>query len=562
MTHFENLIHRVRSLLSGECQITFEIPSNQSAWFSVPIFHLAQKRNQSVAEVAKTIVSRLNSLSGVQAKVVGGYVNLAPTSSFARQILAELSTSKYQPESRTETIVIDYSSPNAAKPMSIGHLRSTVIGDALKRIYQFLGYQVIGVNHLGDWGTQFGKLLVAYKRQFGDLTPRPELTVKDLLNLYVQFHTDADQDRALADGARAMFFQLEHERRAQGQASELVALWRQLVDLSKQELQSVYRRLGVEFSDEAIKGESEYDLEVKQVRKQAQEMGILETSEGAQIIQVGDACPPLIFEKTDGSTTYGARDLGALLYRLKTYRPAQVLYVVGSEQSLHFQQIFEAATSLDLLGVRTNKTILKHVKFGLVRLPEGKLSTRQGRVILLEDVLNEAVKRAQAVIEARVEGQPGDERISEAVGIGALKYFDLMHNCRHDILFNWERMLSLKGNSAPYLQYSYTRAVQILAKESDIEQEVGVVPVELMPYIRTLARFPLIIEQVAEQSTPHTLAQYLGEVAADFHAFYERFPVLQASASDKTVRLAYVRATQKILKIGLNLLGIEALERM
>ena len=581
---YPELIERVQAVLPPGLTVQTQLPANQSAWLSVPVFKYAKQLDEPLPTAARDIAKRIEALGDVTVDVSGGFVNITPNEDILVQSLRESSDNNFGSleVGNGETVVIDLSSPNIAKPMGIGHLRSTIIGDALQRVYRALGYQVISINHLGDWGTQFGKLMTAYEQQFGDLVPR-SITIPELLDLYVEFHEEAERDPTLNDAARAMFQRLE--------AGDVAvrSLWQSFVDLSLVDFQRIYDRLGVVIDEPAV-GESFYEKLMPAVIQTAKEQGLAQESDGALVIQIPGETVPLMLQKGDGTTSYATRDLAQIKYRIETYQPQRMLYVVGNEQSLHFTQLIVAARLLEFIpdGVE-----LDHVKFGLIRTAEGKLSTRRGRVIDLEGVLNEAAERALAVLGARETTVDDSRAIAEAVGIAAVKFFDLFHDRNHDIVFDWDRMLNLKGDSAPYLMYSYTRAASILRKSADAlssrpegeissehqksrdfsakprndslsllrpDRQAGVTHYSSL--VRTLAKFPLVLEEVVADNSPHHLAQYLNQVAAEFHHFYEQYPVLSSEGDERTTRLAIVQATANVLRRGLDLLGINVLEEM
>lgn len=573
---YPELIERVQAVLPPGLTILTQLPANQAAWLSVPVFAYAKQFDEPLPTIGRAIAKRIEALGDVSVEVEGGFVNVTPASTFVSQSLTEAAEPTFGSSAigNGAQIIVELSSPNVAKPMSIGHLRSTIIGDALQRVYRALGYAVTSVNHLGDWGTQFGRLLAAYERTFGTLEPRP-MTILELVKLYVDFHAAEAANPTLTEAARVMFQRLE--------AGDAVVrtLWQQFVDLSVIEFQRMYDRLSVVI-DETV-GESQYESVVPRVLRVAQDQGLTEESDGALIIRVPGEPVPLMLRKRDGTTTYATRDLAQVLLRVETYAPAAIVYVVANEQSLHFVQYHTVAK---LLGFVPN-TKLIHVKFGLVRLLEGKMSTRAGRVVLLEDVLNEAVARAAASIAASDGAPKQSAAIAETVGIAAVKFFDLLHDRNHDIVFDWDRMLSLKGDSAPYLLYSYARAASILRKAgaaplfgkegrgeiSDLtDNENSPNPllqrgnntsiIHHSSLVRILAKFPLILETVVADNAPHHLAQYLNQVASEFHRFYEQFPVLSSEGEERQTRLAIVAATANVLKLGLNLLGIDVLEEM
>lgn len=460
---------------------------------------------------------------------------------------------------KKQTIVIDYSSPNVAKPMGVGHLRSTIIGDSLKRIHQAVGYHVVGVNHLGDWGTQMGKLILAWKRQAKK--PRT-IDIAFLLKLYIQFHADAEKHPELDQEARQ-----ETEKLQRGDAKNR-ALWKRFVAASYAELRIIYKRLGVRI--ESWKGESTYQPMLKGIVADALARGIARHSEGAVIIPFQEGTAPWVLQKSDGAYLYTTTDLAALRYRLKTYQPERLLYVVGNDQALHFEQLRLAA---EALGYAPKETIV-HVKFGLVTFEGKKLSTRAGRTVGLADLLNEAVRRADQLLNNRDFSPKERAAIAEAVGIGAVKYQDLSQQRMSDIAFDWERALSLSGNSAPYLQYVVVRIRSMIQKSkirrpavkkapsSDnrgLHSETGSASRELM---RRMIKFDGVVLAAAESCEPHRIAEYLFALSSAFNRFYEMVPVLDAPEPERTARLLLIRRVADTIETGLDLLGISVPEKM
>jgi arginyl-tRNA synthetase len=344
-------------------------------------------------------------------------------------------------------------------------------------------------------------------------------------------------------------------------------LWQHFVDVSLTQFEEMYQRLGVTF-DDLRAGESRYEPMLEALIAEARKTGAAVESQGALVVDIPNESVPLMLEKSDGSTTYATRDLAAIQYRIREYQPDQILYVVANEQALHFRQVFAAARALKLLP---EKTLLMHVKFGLIRTAEGKMSTRKGTAIALDTLLSEAVERARLMIADRTSELSDEQRelVAETLAIGAIKYFDLSHDRNHDIVFDWERALSIKGDSAPYLQYSYVRALNILNKANDSQTELVADDLsedrtieDVATLIRCLAKFPVILELAADQNTPHVVAQYLNDLAAHFHAFYEQYPVLKSSGNLRTERLQVVSAVKNVLEQGLSILGIGVVEVM
>ncbi len=557
-------------------EIRAPVPGVQ-ADLAIPVFRLAKNLGKNPNELATAISPRLDLTASLfaSAKPLNGYINFKfHPERFAGAVFADYCAAPDKYGSFTlgngKTVVIDYSSPNIAKPFSVGHLRSTIIGQALKNILSYLGYQVIGDNHLGDWGTQFGKLLAAYEL-WGDETQLNHNPTLHLFDLYVRFHQEAKQDPDLEFKARDWFRRLE-----QGDP-QARSRWQQFVLLSRKEFEKIYQLLGITF--DVTLGESFYAPFLQNVIDRALKMGVArkqtpprdETSIDEEVSpeepvvlipldQMGITVP-LILQKSDGTSLYATREIATVEYRIKTWHPEKILYVVGNEQELYFKQ-FNAA--LKLLGITTPCI---HIGFGLIRLPQGKLSTREGRVILLEDVINEAIERAKRVLTSRDLPENEKEDIARKVGIGAIKYADLSQNRRKEVVFDWNRMLSLDGDSAPYLQYAYTRTRSILRKApatslSEANPSLLITPEE-QTLLLHIARFPDAILAAAENYEPHRIANHLYNLARDFSTFYDRIPVLNAETRElRLARLALVEMTGTVLKSGLALLGVEVMERM
>ncbi len=452
-----------------------------------------------------------------------------------------------------KTIIIDYSGVNIAKPFGIGHLRSTIIGQAIYNLHKFLGYKVIGDNHIGDWGTQFGKLIYAIK-EWGSEEEIAKEPVKNLVSHYVKFHEEAEKNPELEEEGRKWFKKLE-----QGD-KEARRLWEKCVQWSLKEFERVYKILGIKI--DFTLGESFYEPMLKDVIKEAQEKGIAVKSKGAIIINYpNNALPPFMIEKSDGATLYSTRDLATIKYRRKKFKPDKIIYEVGADQILHFRQLFWAA---ELLGWGKREDYI-HVVHGMMRLSTGRMRTRKGEIILLEDVLKEAIERSKKIVEEKNPDLKEKEKIAKVIGIGAVKYNDLSRHPSINIIFDWEKVLNLQGNSGPYLQYTYARAKSIIRKSgtSRIKVKREFKEEKEIQLLKQFQRFPEIIEQAAGNYSPNLVCNYLFTLSQDFNTFYESLPVLNAENNDlKTMRLALVMVTAQIIKNGLNLLGIEVLERM
>jgi len=448
-----------------------------------------------------------------------------------------------------KTVVIDYSAPNIAKRFSVGHLRSTIIGQALYNLYVFLGYNAVGDNHLGDWGTQFGMILAAIEKNNLDITT---LTVEDLEKLYVDYTAKAREDPGLKDVAKAWFKKLEN---GDGEARKM---WQSAVDVSMAEFNRIYDVLNVKIDQNL--GESFYEDKMDSIIKEAKKKGLSRESEGAQVIDLGENMPPGMLLKSDGTSTYFTRDLATIKYRLETWNPSLIIYEVGAEQTLHFRQVFAAAAKfgwsygLDLV----------HVAHGLFLFEGKKMSTRGGTTIKLEELLQKARQKARFVMdEAQIAKDMSDEEkdnISSQVGIGAVKYFDLKHTPTSNINFIWEDALTMDGNSGPYLQYTYARTQSVLSKSEKspaISYQLHTTTSEEVTLFRNLVHFPDVVENAAVTFSPNLLTNYLYALAQNFNAFYAVCRI----AEDET-RLALTAATGQVLQNGLDLLGIKAPQKM
>jgi arginyl-tRNA synthetase len=599
---------QIRELLeSAAGSSNFEIkeaPPKVDADLSVPLFALAKERGVNPAQLAGELAAAVP-LAGTlfsALSVTGGFLNFQlDATGFVRRLFEDFARTGDgyggSDEGAGQTIVIDYSSPNIAKPFSVGHLRSTVIGQAIYNLFVFRGYQVVGDNHIGDWGTQFGKLLVAYDR-WADPAAVAASPIRELLALYVRYHEEAEADPSLDEAARGWFQRLEEGD------PEARRLWQSFRDLSWKDFERVYRLLGVEFDE--VLGESFYNDRLEGVVEQAFASGVAEWGEiearaaateeaagdgeddgedggedggdaaaaGAEpatepamekvaLIRLDDYGieTPLLIQKSDGTSLYATRDLATLAYRQERWHPEQILYVVGGEQQLYFRQLFQAA---ERLGIDARCV---HVWFGLIRLPGGKMSTRKGRVIFLEEVLDEAVTRARAVLEERELTDAEKDEIARVVGIGAVKYADLSQTRTRDVLFDWDKMLNLQGDSAPYLQYAAVR-VRSIVRKADAATLAATPDPDLLTepaersLVHALAEFPQVVEAACATYFPHLVASYLVRLAREFSTFYSQVQVLQADLPLAATRLALCRKTAQVLVRGLALLGIEAPERM
>ncbi len=455
------------------------------------------------------------------------------------------------------TVVIDYSSPNVAKPMHIGHIRSTVIGNALDRLHRFLGYRVIADNHLGDWGTQFGILIQGY-RHFLDRAALAAAPVEELERLYVRSYERARAEEDWMAQCRKELVKL------QAGDPENLALWQEFIRLSRGEFDRIYARLNVTF--DLTRGESHYHDRLPGVIERLESTGLARESEGALVAFFdGDKLPPCIVRKSDGAFNYAATDVATVLSRVEEFNPAAIIYVTDERQQLHFRQVFALARQL---GVGAE---LVHVWFGLMRLPEGTFSTRQGNVIKLEMLLDEAETRALAMVRESSPNMPAEQQraVARAVGIGAVKYADLSQNPQSLVTFSWDKALALTGNSAPYLQYAHARICSVLDKYRERHPGVRLENYPLRPELPVeralslhLARFPDILLGAARLYRPSILADYLYALAGHYSNFYQNVPFLKEAEGIRESRVRLCAAVAGVLRQGLDLLGIEAPERI
>ena len=462
-----------------------------------------------------------------------------------------------------KTVCIDYSSINIAKPFHIGHLGTTAIGSALYKTYKALGYHVVGINHLGDWGTQFGKMIVAYKK-WGEGKPIEESNVRELVKLYVRFHEEAEKEEAasadkhsaLNDEARAWFRKIE-----QGDP-EAVSLWQRMKDLTLKEVGAVYDLLGVEFDSYA--GESFYEDKMPAVIEELRESGIAKVDKGALIVDLSEYdMPPCIILKSDGSTIYATRDIAAAIYRKKTYDFAKSLYVVAYQQNLHFRQFFKV---LELMGRDWVKD-MEHVNFGMVSMEEGTLSTRHGNVVYLEDVLKASMEKTLEIIKEKSPDLEDKESAARAVGVGAVVWGVLYNSRIKDTSFSWAKVLNFDGATGPYAQYTHARCCSVLRKAgvSAASPDVdcaALTDTSATALVKAIAAFPEIIVAAAEKNEPYLVARAVIDVCACFNKFYYDNRIMDDDPAVRAARLALTDAARLTIRNGLYLLGLEAPERM
>lgn len=520
---------------------------------ALPCFKLSKAMRMPPQKIAESLCAGLKAseeCANVFEKIenVNGYLNFYISNDYLLKNLNGMSDSDYGSSDvgKGKTIVIDYSSPNIAKPFHIGHLRSTVIGQSIKNIHRFCGYECVGVNHLGDWGTQFGKLIVAYKK-WGDKETIEQRGIKALTEIYVRFHEEAEKDPSLEDEAREAFSKME-----QGD-SECIELWKWFVEISIAEFKKVYELIGADF--ESWNGESFYFDKTDEVVNALKEKNLLKLDNGAYIVSLDEYdMPPCLVLKSDGSTIYATRDIAAAFYRKKTYNFDKCIYVTSAGQSLHFAQFFKV---IELMGEEWAKDLV-HVPFGTVSIDGAKLATRTGNVILLEDLFREATEKTLEIINEKNPTLENKEEVASAVGVGAVIFHDLSNNRIKDINFIWDEVLNFDGNTGPYVQYTYARCCGILEKAGSYGKDGAVTHPSEVDIIKTLSLFPEKVEQARRDLEPSVISRYLLDVCQEFNRFYHDCPVLRAEDEKvRSTRLAIVEATSVVLSNGLKLIGLK-----
>jgi arginyl-tRNA synthetase len=562
---FINEIAKVLSDASGidaqEIAPAIEIPTNSEMGdYAFPCFKLAKTMRMAPPLIAKNIAEKLVKPDFIsKVEVVNAYINFyADKSYFVKNIMEKALNDKYFFKSeigKGKTIVLDYSSPNIAKPFHVGHLRSTVIGNALKNIFNALGYETVSINHLGDWGTQFGKLIVAYKL-WGDKEAVERDDIKELSRIYVKFHQEAENNPSLEDEARGWLVKMQEGD------EEALSLWKWFCDISMKEFNRIYDRLGITFDSYA--GESFYNDKMAAVVEEIKEKNLLTESQGAQIVDLEEYnMPPCLILRSDGGTLYPTRDISAALYRKKTYNFDKCIYVTALDQNLHFAQWFKV---IDLMGYEWSKDLV-HVPFGLVSLVGEKLSTRNGHVVLMEDTLNSAVEKTLSIINEKNPNLDNKEEISEQIGIGAVIFNDLYNSRIKNVVFDLQRMLNFDGETGPYVQYTHARACSILAKATDIDY-VSNIDFSLISddasvnVCKTLNDFNEKLVFAAEKYEPYIVTRQLIELCKAFNKFYNDNNIMNSEGELKRARLAIVYTVRNTIAAALELLGIKAPEKM
>ncbi|OOB77142.1 MAG: arginine--tRNA ligase [Epulopiscium sp. Nuni2H_MBin001] len=551
----------VSDIEEKEIYESLETPSNPTMGdYALPCFKFAKtfrKSPQLIAEEITTAIGKIDFIEKIEN--VGAYINFyVDKIMLATQIIEEVLTKKENyglDNSKSKgNIVIDYSSPNIAKPFHVGHLRSTVIGNSLYKIFEALGYNCIGVNHLGDWGTQFGKLIVAYKK-YSSKQEVEEKGIAELLRIYVLFHQEAEKDSKLDDLAREYFKKMEQSDEA------ALELWKWFKEISLKEFERVYDMLDVKF--DSFNGEAFYNDKMRDIIQELDDKELTKISEGAKIIEL-ENMPPCLITKKDGSTLYATRDITAAKYRYTTYKFDKCIYVTALQQNLHFAQFFKV---IEKMGYSWAKNLI-HVPFGMVSMETGALSTRAGNILFLEEILEEAIKKTKAIIEEKNPALPNKDEVAKQVGIGAVIFDDMYNNIIKDIQFSWDKVLNFDGETGPYVQYTHARACSVIRKSNVKIEEIKDIDLSLVcdetsiSLIKQIGKFEETIKDAATKYEPSCIARYAVGVAQVFNKFYHDNPILVSDEKLKLSRLALVLATIYTIRNALYLLGIKAPEQM
>ena len=560
-----NAIAQVINIDQTEIKKSIEKPKGiENGDYAFPCFRLAKTLRKSPQAIATEIKEniKLNENEITKVEVVGGYLNFFVNKELlAKEVLQEMSNDEEYGKSTIgngKNIVIDYSAPNIAKPFHIGHLRSTVIGAALYKIYKYLGYNVTGINHLGDYGTQFGKLIEGYKL-WGNEYNIEENPIDELTKIYIRINQACKEDEQVLENCRNNFKKLEDGD------PYCVEIWQKFRELSLKEFQKVYDILGSKF--DSWKGEAFYSDKMAEIVEILEKSGKLIESEGARIVDLEEQGinTPCIIEKSNGSSTYATRDLAAIMYRARTYDFDKALYVTSYEQVLHFKQVFEVAKLLGLDEKYTNG--LEHVAFGMVLLPTGKMSTREGTSVKLSELLNEAISRAKTIIEQKNPKLENKDEVAKKVGVGAVIFNDLAQSRIKDEIFDWDTILNFQGETGPYIQYTYVRTKSVIEKAGGVPA-IKEIDTKLLQDEYSIRLIKLIYElediliQVTDKNEPSILSRYLIDIAKAYSNFYNENKIINEDKNLQNARVYLTHSVGKILRIGAGLLGIEMPDRM
>ena len=564
----EIIAKSLEGLTEDEIKSMIEIPQDQSMGdYAFPCFRLAKTMRKAPNLIAAELAEKLQGEQLFsEVSPVNAYVNMFVSreemmKSTVSEVLEEKENFGRSDIGGNKKVIVEFSSPNIAKPFHIGHIRSTVIGNSLSKIYDALGYDVFKINHLGDYGTQFGKMICAYRR-WGNREDVINSPIKTLLGYYTKFHVEVEEHPELEDEARAIFTKLE-----QGSKEE-VELWQWFREESLKEFQRVYDMLGIEF--DSYNGESFYSDKMPRFEKELSDKGLLQESNGAQVVDLEEyKLGTALIKKSDGSSLYITRDIAAAVYRKENYDFYKNIYVVATQQNLHFQQLFKI---IELMGYDwANQCV--HVPFGMVRLEEGTMSTRHGRVVFLEDVLNGAIEKTREIIEEKNPNIENLEEITSQVGIGAVVFNELSNNRIKDYTFKWDQILNFDGETGPYVQYTHARCASLLRKAGeDIvakAQDPKNVDFALLAksdsayeLTKLIYAFPGVVEQAGEKYEPSIITRHIIDIAQCFNKFYHDEHIIVDDEVEKTSKIALVIATKRVIATGIGLLGMKAPERM
>ena len=564
----EIIAKNLEGLTEDEIKSMIEIPQDRSMGdYAFPCFRLAKTMRKAPNLIAAELAEKLQGEKLFsEVSPVNAYVNMFVSreemmKSTVSEVLEEKENFGRSDIGGNKKVIVEFSSPNIAKPFHIGHIRSTVIGNSLSKIYDALGYDVFKINHLGDYGTQFGKMICAYRR-WGNREDVINSPIKTLLGYYTKFHVEVEEHPELEDEARAIFTKLE-----QGSKEE-AELWQWFREESLKEFQRVYDMLGIEF--DSYNGESFYSDKMPRFEKELSDKGLLQESKGAQVVDLEEyKLGTALIKKSDGSSLYITRDIAAAVYRKENYDFYKNIYVVATQQNLHFQQLFKI---LELMGYDwANQCV--HVPFGMVRLEEGTMSTRHGRVVFLEDVLNGAIEKTREIIEEKNPNIENLEEITSQVGIGAVVFNELSNNRIKDYTFKWDQILNFDGETGPYVQYTHARCASLLRKAGeDIvvkAQDPKNVDFALLAksdsayeLTKLIYAFPGVVEQAGEKYEPSIITRHIIDIAQCFNKFYHDEHIIVDDEVEKTSKIALVIATKRVIATGIGLLGMKAPERM
>ena len=525
-----------------------------------PCFKLAKTMRKAPNMIAASLAPALGEIDVIsRIEPMGGYINFfADKTSFARttleRVLDEGARYGGSDVGSGKTVCLDYSSINIAKPFHIGHLSTTAIGNALRRIYDHLGYKTVSINHLGDWGTQFGKMILAYKL-WGDKETVEKGGVRAMMQLYVRFHDEAEKDDSLNDSARAWFKRIEQHD------PEAVEIFEWFKAITLKEVGKTYDLLGIKFDSYA--GESFYEDKMQPVIDELREKHLLKVDNGASIVDLSEySMPPCLILRSDGATLYATRDLAAAIYRKNTYDFDKLLYVVAYQQSLHFKQIFKV---LELMGKDWVKDCV-HVSFGMVSLTDGTLSTRHGRVVFLEDVLNAAIEKTLDVIKEKSPDLEDKETVARQIGVGAVVWGVVYNGRIKDIVFSWDKALNFDGETGPYAQYTHARCCSVLRKSGGYDRakiDYSALSDEASSaLVKAIAEFPAAVSEAAEKYEPYIISRSVINVCSCFNKFYYDNRIMDENEGVRNARLALTDAARNVIKTGLYLVGLEAPEKM